>query len=73
MTAYAKLKKATAILEAASDRLDIYLSTRQPIAGAPAADVKQFNEERVRLEQAKSDAEVAKQEAAATVDTLKKK
>ena len=72
LTAYAKLKKATAILEAASDRLDIYLSTRQPIAGAPAADVKQFNEERVRLEQAKSDAEVAKQEAAATVDTLKK-
>ena len=72
LTAYAKLKKAIATLEAASNELDTYLSTRQPIAGAPDADVKQFNQERVRLEQAKSDAEVAKQEAAATVDTLKK-
>lgn len=72
LTAYAKLKKATATLDAASNALDTYLSTRQPIAGAPAADVKQFNQERVRLEQAKSEAEVAKQEAATTVDTLKK-
>ena len=72
LTAYAKLKKTTKALEAASDELEKYLSTNQPIAGAPAADVKQFNERRVELEKAKSDAEVAKQEAATTVDTLKK-
>ena len=72
LTAYAKLKKTTKALEEASNALETHLSTKQPIAGAPAADVKQFNEERVRLEKDKSDAEVAKQEAAATVDTLKK-
>ena len=72
LTAYANLKKTTADFDAASEALETYLSTRQPIAGAPAADVKQFNEERVKLEKAKSDAEVAKQEAATTVDTLKK-
>ena len=72
LTAYANLKKATADFDAASNALETLLSTKQPIAGAPAADVKQFNEDRVRLEKAKSDAEVAKQEAATTVDTLKK-
>ena len=72
LTAYANLKNATADFDAASNALETLLSTKQPIAGAPAADVKQFNEDRVRLEKAKSDAEVAKQEAATTVDTLKK-
>ena len=72
LTAYANLKKTTKELEEASAALEKYLSTSQPIAGAPAADVKQFNERRVELEKAKSDAEVAKQEAATTVDTLKK-
>ncbi len=72
LTAYANLKKATATFDAASNELETLLSTKQPIAGAPAADVKKFNEDRVRLEKAKSDAEVAKQEAATTVDTLKK-
>ena len=72
LTAYANLKKTTKALEEASAALEKYLSTSQPIAGAPAADVKQFNERRVELEKAKSDAEVAKQEAATTVDTLKK-
>ena len=72
LTAYAELKKTTKAFDAASNELETYLSTSQPIPGAPAADVKKFNEDRVRLEKAKSDAEVAKQEAATTVDTLKK-
>ncbi len=72
LTAYAKLKKTTEDLDVASNELETYLNTHQPIPGAPASEVKTFNEERVRLEKEKSEAEVAKQEAAATVDTLKK-
>ena len=72
LTAYAELKKTTKAFEEASNALDTYLSTRQPIAGAPAADVEQFNQERIAKEKAKSDAEVAKQKATAKVDTLKK-
>ena len=72
LTAYANLKKTTEEFDVASEALETYLNTRQPIPGAPAAEVRGFNEEKVRLEKEKSDAEVAKQEAAATVDTLKK-
>ena len=72
LTAYAELKKATADFDTASDELETYLNTKQPIPGAPAADVEQFNQGRIAKEKAKSDAEVAKQKAAAKVDTLKK-